>query len=703
MIKKIEIVNFKAYGKASFRFGEGVNFIYGANGSGKTSLMEAISVALFGWQWVNSWGGNKWSNYLRRGAAWGEVKLYLSHGGREIVVARRFSEKGGIPSGTYLAVDGGVVARGDSDVTATLVSKLGLGLDEYAHLLYIRQGELRRILQETRYIDRIFRLDEFDKVDEVVKEVHDEFRARRERAGGRLEELEKRLPVLRSRLDGLRRRLEEAEKRAAELEEASARFREVERLYLELRERHASLAKEREALEKKLEEAAQLALSAEKDVEQLEAELEAIRKAAEELKSLPEVGDVEKEYFELRQAVATAERVPPEVRSYDPRSLEETRRRLEEASRRHGEVKTRLALLRDVLRLAQRAEGGRCPVCGSPLSRDAVQRHELEVLGLEKEEERLSKLIAQLKAEVGRLEELDRLYHSYKPHLALDLPSARRRLAELEALYQKKKEVEKRRAYLSAQVAREAEVARRLEELKARKAEAERKIQEVNQRLGELEAELAAAAEALKKLEAEYAALKTRHEEYLAARSVAAELRRQIAETEKELAALAGELEKAKSDAERLDKALAAARQIRVVLGELKPLMRQTLLKAINEELNAVFLRLRHKEAFKSLQLVETDGRYVIRVNTPTGPIDHGLLSLGEQNLAALSLRVALARALLGQAPFMMFDEPTEHLDEEHRRKIVELVRGLTSIVPTIIVTSHLGEFEEVADVVIQL
>jgi exonuclease SbcC len=703
MIKKIEIVNFKAYAKASFRFGEGVNFVYGANGAGKTSLMEAISVALFGSQWVTRWGGRRWSNFLRRGAAWGEVKMYISHGGREIVVVRRFSEEGTVSSGTYLAVDGGVVARGDSDVTATLVSKLGLRLDEYAHLLYIRQGELRRILQETDYIDRIFRLDEFDKVDEVVKDVHDEFRARRERVGGRLEELEKRLPVLRSRLDDLRRRLEEAEKRAEELEEASARFREVERRYLELRERYASLVKEREALEKKLEEAAQLALSAEKDVEQLEAELEAIRKAAEELKSLPEVGDVEKEYFELRQAVATAERVPPEVRSYDPRSLEETRRRLEEASRRSGEVKTRLALLRDVLRLAQRAEGGRCPVCGSPLSRDAVQRHELEVLGLEREEQRLSKLIDQLKAEVRRLEELDRLYHSYKPHLALDLSSARRRLAELEALYQKKKEVEKRRAYLTAQIARKAEVARRLEELKARKAEAERKIQEVNQRLGELEAELAATAEALKRLEAEYAALKTKHEEYLAARSVAAELKRQIAETEKELDALAGELGKAKSEAERLDKALAAARQIRVVLGELKPLMRQTLLKAINEELNAVFLRLRHKEVFKSLQLVETDGGYVIRVNTPTGPIDHNLLSLGEQNLVALSLRVALARALLGQAPFMMFDEPTEHLDEEHRRKIVELVRGLTSIVPTIIVTSHLGEFEEVADVVIQL
>jgi exonuclease SbcC len=66
MIKKIEIVNFKVYAKASFKFGEGVNFIYGANGSGKTSLMEAISVALFGSQWVTRWGGRRWSNFLRR-------------------------------------------------------------------------------------------------------------------------------------------------------------------------------------------------------------------------------------------------------------------------------------------------------------------------------------------------------------------------------------------------------------------------------------------------------------------------------------------------------------------------------------------------------------------------------------------------------------------------------------------------------------
>jgi ATPase involved in DNA repair len=384
MIKRVELLNFKAHAKASFKFGEGVNFIYGPNGAGKTSLMEAISVALFGSQWVTRMGGRRWANFLRRGAASGEVKLYMSHGGREFLVVRRFTESGSAASGTYLAIDGAVVARGDSDVTATLASKLGLQLDEYAHLLYIRQGELRRILQETEYIDRIFRLDEFDKVDEVVKEVFNEFRAKRERVGGRLEELERRMPLLRSRIEALRQRLEEAERRLAQLEEAEARFKEVERRYLEVRERYISLLKEKEALEKKLEEAVEAALNAERDVEHLEGELIAIRQAAEELQRLPEVGDVEREYYELRQAVAAAEKIPQEVRSYDQARLEELRRKLEEATRTHAEVKSRLALLRDVLRLAQRAEGGRCPVCGSPLTKEAVQRHELEVLGLEK-------------------------------------------------------------------------------------------------------------------------------------------------------------------------------------------------------------------------------------------------------------------------------------------------------------------------------
>ncbi|MEM4509724.1 MAG: SMC family ATPase [Pyrobaculum sp.] len=702
MIKKVELVNFKAHGRGVFKFVEGVNFIHGPNGAGKTSLMEAIAVGLFGSQWVKKTGG-RWGDYLKRGASYGEVKIYLTHGGEEWVVARRFGEGGTSPSGTYLSINGAVVARGDVEVSTTLFTKTGLGVDEFRHLLYIRQGELRRILQEPEYIDKVMRLDEFDKVDEVVKEIYGELRGRRERVSGRLEELEKRSVLLKERLVALRRKAAELEERAASLEKVEREYAAVEGEYLRLREAVASLTKERESLEKRLEELANYVVEVERGLEELERELAMVKKAREELASLPEVGDVEKELYELKRAVAAAERLPEELKRYDPARLSEARRRLEEALARQAEVKSRLEILRGVLKVAKYAEGGRCPVCGSPLSIDVVRRHEFEAAGLEREENRLREAVESLREEVRRLEELDRLYQANREYLSLDLDTAKRRLKALEELYSKKREVERLRAYLSAVVAREGELEKKLAELLRRRGELGEAMSTTAARLSEVEKRLAEAQAALGRVEGRYREMRQRYEELLAVRAALAELRREVAEAERELAAVSAELERGRGELAKLDKAVATAENIRRVLREVKPLARQIVARAVNEELNAVFLKLRHKESFKSIQLVESDGRYSIVVHTASGQVEHRLLSIGEQNLAALALRVALARALLGWAPFIMFDEPTEHLDEEHRRRVVELVRDLTSIVPVVIVTSHLGEFEEVADLVIQL
>ncbi|RFA96243.1 AAA family ATPase [Pyrobaculum aerophilum] len=702
MIRRIELLNFKAHGKASFKFGDGVNFIYGPNGSGKTSIMEAISVALFGSQWVRKVGG-KWADYLRRGATSGEVKLYMSHMGNEILIVRKFGENGTTPSGTYMSINGSIIARGDADVTAAVINKLGIGIEEYRNLLYIRQGELRRVLQEAEYIDKILRLDEFDKLDELLRELLNELRAKRERVGGKWEELERRRQLLATKTESLRQRLAELEKKLGELAGVKEKYLEAERRYLKLKEQYVSLAKEREGLEKKFEELAQAAIEAERDLELLEKEIEEIKRASEELKGLPQIGDVEREYYELRQLISIAEKIPPEARSYDPVRLEEARRRLEEATKRLAEVNTRLELIRDVVRLASRAEGGVCPICGSPLRPEAVKRHELELAGLEREVKRLEDLVQQLRAEVRKYESLDKLYQAYKDYLKIDLTSAKRKLAELEELYRKKTETEKRRSYLTALVERERDVAERIKEVRRRLEENEKRIKEVSSRLSQIDREVEEVKSSLEEAEALYQQLRVKHDEYLATEALVRELKAQLKDAESELESVKTELEKMRGEIEKLDKALATGKNIRNTLGEIKPLARQILLRAINEELNYVFLKLRHKESFKSAQLVELNGRYVARISTPTGYIEHNLLSLGEQNLLALSIRVALARALLGGAPFMMLDEPTEHLDEEHRRRIVELVRDLTSVVPTIVVTSHLGEFEEVADVVIQL
>ena len=50
-IKKIELTNIKAYEHKVIEFSDGVNFISGKNGAGKTTIIESIGYALFGYQY----------------------------------------------------------------------------------------------------------------------------------------------------------------------------------------------------------------------------------------------------------------------------------------------------------------------------------------------------------------------------------------------------------------------------------------------------------------------------------------------------------------------------------------------------------------------------------------------------------------------------------------------------------------------------
>jgi len=57
IINKIEIENFKLFTEQTFEFNSHFNLIVGINGSGKTSLLRAVAVALGGW--ANAYIKNK--------------------------------------------------------------------------------------------------------------------------------------------------------------------------------------------------------------------------------------------------------------------------------------------------------------------------------------------------------------------------------------------------------------------------------------------------------------------------------------------------------------------------------------------------------------------------------------------------------------------------------------------------------------------
>ena len=72
-------------------------------------------------------------------------------------------------------------------------------------------------------------------------------------------------------------------------------------------------------------------------------------------------------------------------------------------------------------------------------------------------------------------------------------------------------------------------------------------------------------------------------------------------------------------------------------------------------------------------------------------------LSGGEQQ------RVAIARSLVGDVPFIMADEPTGNLDEDTEEKIISIFKDLVKKGKGVIVVTHSKKVAQNADVVLNI
>src|SRR5215468_6184455 len=83
-ITAVELENIKNYEEATFNLGPGITAIHGPNGSGKTTILEAISWALFDYL------AYKKEDFLKRGTKRGSVRVSFesSLDGREYTVYR---------------------------------------------------------------------------------------------------------------------------------------------------------------------------------------------------------------------------------------------------------------------------------------------------------------------------------------------------------------------------------------------------------------------------------------------------------------------------------------------------------------------------------------------------------------------------------------------------------------------------------------
>jgi len=329
-LQRLRLVNFRQHADTEIAFGDGITGIIGPNGSGKTSLLEAIAWAIYGNPAAR---GDKDSirNLRAKARAPMRVELEFSLGNRAYVVERKLNE-------ASLHENGIVVANSIKEVTARLQRVLGMTHDEFFNTYFTGQKELAVLADATRperaaFLSRVLRHEQLTIAQERIRE-------RRNALTHEVDGLETDLPPqteLEKERKAVEVRLTDARKAAtgatAERTKAQHALSEEEprwQQWVERRERTFTLHGD-------LRVAEQGVVVARQEFQRLDKELAEALGAREELRKLDaEVAPISK----LKAELAELERLHREdaARREDQAKITELTRNLDAMDRRIGEL-----------------------------------------------------------------------------------------------------------------------------------------------------------------------------------------------------------------------------------------------------------------------------------------------------------------------------------------------------------------------------
>ena len=740
MIGRVKLVNFTCHQETEIIFPEGLTIFLGRNGSGKSSVIDAITYALYG---EHSRGRNP--NIVRRGSSGGgRVELEFDHGGSRYYVNRSFDSRGNLES-AILRKDGRLLVAGErrrEAVSKAVQEILGLSYDRMRTAVVIQQGELDRIISadprelkelfddlmglnkmekayqnmldvlkdfERRIIDETGRSPhEADKVGEELRQLEEEIRSAEREGESLREELER----LKGEMERVRARLDEL-RRARELRE------DVKRRLLDLRNLLAEKVGELQEISDKGSEYLKIVgLRDEVErrvrrVEELDMEIQRLREAISSLEA--KRGEVERRLEEIEKELAGVD-----VSKLRARTLEEierdARRKAERLRDDAIELGRDLALIkRGVLRhdtlLRQQVDQDLEEVVGTvseaynsalagyliaqARERDRIRRE------LEDMESKLKSLNESLEAAIKEREELSKLEGVDISYLREEVKRALEGLEKMggeDAVERAKsmfEDAKQRLDILDKVIREEVEPDESL-------------IEDLSNLLGDKVGEL------ISKLREEIGELRERKfdsKEFEELGGREKELIGAVSGLEAKLKALEDKVREGRKRVEEL-------RKIREVLVKAREFY--DLMERVRNELfyrdGRVLRSLRtwilgrvsdHARRYLDLldvriddvRIEERSRRILFKCFARGREVDKDMLSGGEKVALALAIRLAIGDVLGAQRlGFFILDEPTVHLDSENRRRLVEVFTNLSRAVRQVIIITHDEEVFEGAD-----
>jgi exonuclease SbcC len=813
LIEEVRMENFISHRSTSIKLSEGVNVFVGRNGAGKSSVIDAITFALYG----EHMRGRENRNLVRRGSQEAAVSVMFSVRGKKYLAERKIDSKGRLVGSVLKEIADGKtrqIVAGERKAMGESMSEevkkiTGLSFEMMKVATVIQQGELDRIVTEynpaemKRLINEIIGIEKLDKAFSGMKDVIDDFNSRlrkkyfnydvnskeeleskiqelrkqRESEAKELKDIEEKLNILQSRekklferllyLDELRSKAENVKKLKENLVTyVETKRSELKKRYLELSEKvekariYIAKLSEKENVESEL-------LSVMKRQDELDSEIMHVRSELELLQALDinkmkrDVTFKESQLKRVDGRISELESKIAELKSFerpaDRNSLESERnnlvRKISNANIKLGQINEKISDYNTL------KEKGICPVCDTEVTPENVEAK----LALKMQEkfsvERELQELNESKAKIEKLfSELER-YESAQNQLNDYLKQLSERIEErdeiLSELSEKKKQLEEYEEKL-----------KRLEPLKEMHTKLSKEIADIEKKKQQLEkqrSEIVAAESFLS-----YNKIKSMEDVEL----IEAETRA-IKNT---LLSIPENLSEAEIDSMMIDDySSSLGRQIINLLEEIrkydekehnnlreeyeyqvKPSLeklvsekasKESYIKRIDDEAKNLTYALdnireasKYVELFKKIrsEIYKIDGALATSLRSwalsqisrraseymrnfgmgisqiefrekerevnivcysDRGQVSVASMSGGEKVAVALALRFALADLVgKGNVDFVIFDEPTTHLDEERRKSLIRLISDFgenkTSLTQLVVITHDEEIFE---------
>ena len=177
IINKIILKNFKSHKDSTINLDNGISLIIGSNGAGKSTILEAISYALF-----KEFDG-KINEVIRKRTDDTDiikemkVIVYFNHDGKEYRLSRGKRGTQNIAELREIKEDNsGLLIKGDTVVTKEIEQILGVDKTSYLNAVYIRQGEITALIDKSAgerkaLIAKLLNIDNLQKSWENMKDL----------------------------------------------------------------------------------------------------------------------------------------------------------------------------------------------------------------------------------------------------------------------------------------------------------------------------------------------------------------------------------------------------------------------------------------------------------------------------------------------------------------------------------------------------